>query len=127
MVQTLLVQISKAYKYIILTALSLEEAEADLEQHEKTDFQLVISDLHLTRHYPVRDGYALYQRLTDGYPGWLFLLINSHRDLSDLTGVRAGAASYLQNPSCLKVLLETVRKLIGHTALLRPEQRVATT
>ena len=111
--RALLEDILRLQGYEILTATTVEQAEATRQRLTPGSIGLVIADVHLTTGLETREGYALYQRWRTWDLGLPFLLISGDPSTRDLPDVRAGAVRWLAKPFTPGELLEAVREVLG--------------
>jgi DNA-binding NtrC family response regulator len=101
--------------YRVVTAASVEEAEAAKQRLGAEGIHMVITDVHLTPEPEARAGYALAQRWRAQHPQLPFILISISGDSStqELPEVRAGTLRFLPKPFRIDVFLEVVRDALG--------------
>ena len=99
--------------YRIVTAATVEEAEAAKQRLGAEEIQLVITDVNLTPGSEARAGYVLAQRWRAQHPRLPFLLVSGDASTQDLPEVRAGTLRFLLKPFRIDVFLETVRDVLG--------------
>jgi len=95
-------------------ALTVEEAEGLIA---KTRYDILIVDVYLRGGDSEPDGLRLLRRLKEANPEQKAILVTGKSFSRILTEVvfRAGTVDLLAKPVDLKVLLQTVRKLLGKT------------
>lgn len=97
--------------YQPITATTVQEAEAVLQQYGADTLGLVITDLHLTADLQAKEGYVLYTHWTVRYPAIPFLLISGDPGAQALPAIQTGTVSFLAKPFSLRILLDMVRRL----------------
>jgi DNA-binding NtrC family response regulator len=101
------------YGYQVVTAATVQEAEATRQCPNGAPVGLVIADVHLTNRLEERAGYRLFERWTATAPVLPFLLISGDPDSKALPAIRTGAVPFLAKPFVLAELLHTVRTLLA--------------
>jgi CheY-like chemotaxis protein len=112
-VRETMVEVLSLYRYRVISAASVQEAEALMQRLGEAGIQLVIVDVHLTAQAQARAGYALAQRWHAMYPGLPVILISGDPTNQNLPDVRSGAMRFLPKPFRMEVLLEAVREALG--------------
>jgi DNA-binding NtrC family response regulator len=101
------------YGYPVVTAATVQEAEATRQRSDYAPIGLVIADVHLTDRLQEQEGYTLFERWTAASPALPFLLISGDPDSKALPAIRTGVVPFLTKPFALAELLHTVRALLG--------------
>ncbi len=96
--------------YQVVTAATLQGAQAAREEHGLANFALVITDLNLSPSRQEWGGYQLYQNWTTIEPELPFLLISADEASYSLSDVRSGALSLIPKPFSFESLLDSVRQ-----------------
>ena len=99
------------YGYSVVTAATINEAEAAWQTLGFPAIGLVICDVHLTEDEEAQEGYRLCQHWKKRYPPLPFMLISGDLAMKELPAVRAGAAHFVAKPFALPEFLETVRRI----------------
>jgi DNA-binding NtrC family response regulator len=108
-----LMAILGAYGYAVVTAATVREAEATMQEFGPTAIGLVISDVNLASDGAARGGYTLYQRWTTAHPTLPYLLISGDRTNTALPAIHDGVVAFLAKPFDLNELLDTVQALLS--------------
>jgi CheY-like chemotaxis protein len=111
-VRETLVEALSIQGYGVITAASVEEAEAAKQRLGVEAIHLVIADIHLTPGPQTRAGYALAQRWRAQHPELPVILISGDPSNQDLPEIRAGVLRFLLKPFALDVLLATVQEAL---------------
>jgi DNA-binding NtrC family response regulator len=99
--------------YRVITTSSPQEAEAVVQHLGDGAIQLVISDIHLTRHPHVREGYVLYQQWASSHPSLPFVLMSAYPSSRDLPDIVSGAVRFLEKPFEIDALLRCIEETLG--------------
>lgn len=99
--------------YQTVTAATVTEAEAVLQQYGPAGLALVISDVHLSANLQAQEGYALYQRWTAMHPALRFLLMSGDPRSQTLPAIRTGRVRFLAKPFSITELLDAVQAILG--------------
>jgi DNA-binding NtrC family response regulator len=99
--------------YAIITAASVEQAEAARAQAGIDGIQLLITDVNLSSAVDVRAGYALAQSWRAMHPELPIILISGDPSNEDLPEVREGSLGFLLKPFRMEALIEAVRRALG--------------
>jgi DNA-binding response OmpR family regulator len=111
--RALLEDILRLQGYRVLTAATVQEAEAARQRFSPGSIDLIISNIHLTASAQAHAGYALYQRWRAQHPGLPFLLLSGDPATEDLLDIRARAVRWLAKPFTPGELLEAARATLG--------------
>jgi DNA-binding response OmpR family regulator len=111
--RALLEDILRLQGYGVLTATTVQEAEAARQRFSPGSIALVIANIRLTAVPEAREGYALYQHWRTQHPGLPFLLLSGDPSTADLPDIRAGAVRWLAKPFTPGELLDAVRAILG--------------
>lgn len=112
-IRTLLEEALQLRGYQTVTAATVTEAEAVVQQYGSAGLALVISDVHLSPNPQAQAGYVLYQRWTVRYPGLRFLLMSGDPRSQTLPAIRTGQVRFLAKPFSISELLNAVQALLG--------------
>jgi CheY-like chemotaxis protein len=99
--------------YAIITAASVEQAEAAKTQAGIDGIQLLITDVNLSPAVEVRAGYALAQSWRAMHSELPIILISGDPSNEDLPEVRDGSLGFLLKPFRMEALLEAVQRALG--------------
>jgi DNA-binding NtrC family response regulator len=112
-VRQVLLEVLRLQGYRVITAASVEQAEATKTQLGAQGIQLLIADVHLWPAAQARAGYALAQRWRATYPALPIILISGDPSTEDLPEVRDGSLKFLPKPFRLEPLIAMVRRALG--------------
>jgi two-component system cell cycle sensor histidine kinase/response regulator CckA len=112
-IRTLLEEALQLHGYQTVTAATVTEAEAVLQQYGAAGLALVISDIHLSPNLQAQEGYVLYQRWTVSYPVLRFLLMSGDPRSQTLPAIRTGQVRFLAKPFSISELLDAVQAILG--------------
>jgi two-component system cell cycle sensor histidine kinase/response regulator CckA len=112
-VRQILLEVLRLQGYRVITAASVEQAEATKTQLGTQGIQLLIADVDLWPAAQARAGYALAQRWRATHPALPIILISGDPRHEDLPEVRDGSLKFLPKPFRLETLLEMVRRALG--------------
>jgi DNA-binding NtrC family response regulator len=112
-VRETLVELLNMQGYRVITAASVEQAEATKTQLSGGGIQLLITDVNLTPAAQARAGYAMAQRWRAMHPELPIILISGDPSNEDLPEVRDGSLGFLLKPFRMDALLEAVRGALG--------------
>jgi two-component system, cell cycle sensor histidine kinase and response regulator CckA len=99
--------------YNVLTAASVEQAEATKAQLGAQGIQLLIVDVHLWPATQARAGYALAQRWRATHPALPIILISGDPSNEALPEVRDGSLRFLLKPFRMDALIAMARRALG--------------
>ena len=89
-------------------------AEAGLEEAERQEFPIVISDVRM----PGRDGLWLLERIRDGHPDTAVVMLTGYGDTeAAVECLRSGAADYLLKPPKATELIRSIERALGRRRL----------
>jgi DNA-binding NtrC family response regulator len=111
-VQDFLSKAFTLYGYRVVTASTVQEAEATRQRLGFTLIGLVIADVHLTDTLQEQEGYTLFERWTALSPSLPFLLMSGDPNSKALPAIRTGAVPFVAKPFMLGELLHAVRTLL---------------
>ena len=112
-VRQVLLEVLRLQGYRVITAASVEQAEATKTQLGAQGIQLLIADVHLWPAAQARAGYALAQRWRATHPALPIILISGDPSTEDLPEVRDGSLKFLPKPFRLEPLIAMVRRALG--------------
>jgi DNA-binding NtrC family response regulator len=112
-VRETLAEVLNMQGYDLITAASVEEAEAARTRVGIEGIQLLITDVNLSPAVEVRAGYALAQSWRAMHSNLSIILISGDPSNEDLPEVRAGSLGFLLKPFRMEALLEAVRRALG--------------
>lgn len=92
----------------VVTATTVEEAEAVSRRHGPENIGLVITDVHLSNNLDAWEGFEIYTRWTAAHPTLPFLLMSGDSRCKTFAAVRNGSAGFLSKPFAFQHLFETV-------------------
>lgn len=96
----------------VITATTVQEAEAASRRLGPEDIGLVIADVHLSNNLRAWEGFELYTRWKASHPTLPFLLMSSDPCCKTLSAVCNGSVGFLYKPFDLRDLFETVEVYI---------------
>ena len=108
-----LVEVLNMQGYSVITAASVEQAEATKTQLSVGGIQLLITDVNLMPAAQARAGYAMAQRWRAMHPELPIILISGDPSNENLPEVRDGSLGFLLKPFRMDTLLEAVRGALG--------------
>ena len=108
-----LVEVLNMQGYSVITAASVEQAEATKTQLSVGGIQLLITDVNLSPAAQARAGYAMAQRWRAMHPELPIILISGDPSNENLPEVRDGSLGFLLKPFRMDALLEAVRRALG--------------
>jgi DNA-binding NtrC family response regulator len=112
-VRETLVELLTMRGYRVVTAESVEQAEATRTRLGSGGIQLLITDVNLMPAAQARAGYAMALHWRAMYPDLPILLISGDPSTAELPEVRAGSFGFLPKPFLMDALLEAVRRALG--------------
>jgi two-component system cell cycle sensor histidine kinase/response regulator CckA len=112
-VRATLAEVLSMQGYGIITAASVEQAEAAKAQAGVEGIQLLITDVNLSPAVDVRAGYALAQSWRAMHAELPIILISGDPRNEDLPEVRNGSLGFLLKPFRMEALIEAVRRTLG--------------
>jgi len=98
------------YGYPVVTAATVQEAEALRQSLGVPAIGLVLADVNLS--HDGQEGYALFERWTALHPSLPFVLMSAAARSRALPAVQAGAVHFLAKPFDLDELLAAMRSLL---------------
>jgi putative nucleotidyltransferase with HDIG domain len=102
------------------TCTAVSCAEAALEEAERAEYPLVISDVRM----PGRDGFWLLERLREVQPDAAVVMLTAFGDTeAAVECLRAGAADYLLKPPKVTELIRAIERALGRRRLEVARQR----
>jgi DNA-binding NtrC family response regulator len=112
-VRQVLLEVLRLQGYRVITAASVEQAEATKTQLGAQGIRLLITDVNLLPDAQARAGYALAQRWRATHPALPIIVISGDPSNEDLPEVRDGSLKFLPKPFQLNTLIEMVRRALG--------------
>jgi DNA-binding NtrC family response regulator len=112
-VRQILLEVLCLQGYRVITAASVEQAEATKTQLGAQGIQLLIADVNLLPAAQARAGYALAQRWRATHPALPIILISGDPSNEALPEVRDGSLKFLPKPFRLDTLIEMVQRALG--------------
>jgi two-component system, cell cycle sensor histidine kinase and response regulator CckA len=112
-VRQALLEVLRLQGYRVLTAASVEQAEATKTQLGAEGIQLLIVDVNLLPATQVRAGYALAQRWRATHPALPIILISGDPSNEALPEVRDGSLRFLLKPFRMDALIAMARRALG--------------
>ena len=112
-VRQALLEVLRLHGYRVLTAASVEQAEATKTQLGAQGIQLLIADMHLWPAAQARAGYALAQRWRATHAALPIILISGDPSNEALPEVRDGSLRFLLKPFRMDALIAMVRRALG--------------
>lgn len=99
--------------HVVLTAVSAQEALAQLEEGEELD--LLLSDVRM----PKMDGLELLRHIKAHQAEIVVIMMSGHQDVTAaVEAMKAGAFDYLVKPFGREEVLRTIQKALAHRSLL---------
>jgi len=108
-----LVEVLTMQGYRVITAASVEQAEATRTRLSIGGIHLLITDVNLLPSAQARPGYALAQRWHAMHPELPIILMSGDPSNEDLPEVRDGSLPFLLKPFRMDVLIEAVQRALG--------------
>jgi DNA-binding NtrC family response regulator len=112
-VRDVVLEVLRPEGYRILTASSVQEAEAVRERLGLSGLDLVITNLRLTRRPPAREGADLIRQWHAVEPGLPFILMSGNLPPDDVADLPSEVVWYLAKPFATEVFLATIREALG--------------
>jgi two-component system, cell cycle sensor histidine kinase and response regulator CckA len=112
-VRETLVEVLTMQGYRVLTAASVEQAEATRTRLSTRGIHLLITDVNLLPAAQARPGYALAQRWHAMHPELPIILMSGDPSNEDLPEVRDGSLGFLLKPFRIDVLIEAVQRALS--------------
>lgn len=104
----------------VVTATTVQEAEAASHRLGPEDIGLVITDVHLSNNVDVWEGLGLYTRWTAAHPTLPFVLMSGDPRCKTFAAVCNGAVGFLSKPFTLRRLFEAVEAHLRQCPAPRP-------
>jgi len=99
--------------HVVLTAVSAQEALAQLEEGEELD--LLLSDVRM----PKMDGLELLRHIKAHQAEIVVIMMSGHQDVTAaVEAMKAGAFDYLVKPFGREEVVRTIQKALAHRSLL---------
>jgi len=99
--------------HVVLTAVSAQEALAQLEEGEELD--LLLSDVRM----PKMDGLELLRHIKAHQTEIVVIMMSGHQDVTAaVEAMKAGAFDYLVKPFGREEVVRTIQKALAHRSLL---------
>ena len=112
-VRQVLLEVLRLQGYRVITATSVEQAEATKMRLGAQGIQLLIADVNLLPAAQARAGYALAQRWRATHPALPIILISGDPSNENLPEVRDGSLRFLPKPFRMDALIDMVRRALG--------------
>lgn len=103
--------------YLVVTAATVQEAEAALQQWGDAGLDLVISDINLTRGSLDQEGYMLYLRWSERYPSLPYILISADLSNYTLPAIQEGKACFMEKPFDIGDLFQYIEEVLIHAPM----------